>query len=50
MTNCACRPGTYEDGWQQKWCEECLEADRQVWRDMMARWRENQNDAKGLED
>lgn len=35
---CDCRPGTYEDGWREERCPECLEFEIQLWREMIERW------------
>lgn len=37
IAKCGCRPGTWDNGWHETRSEKCEEAERQVWRDMMER-------------
>lgn len=37
---CSCKPGSYDNGWHEERCETCLEAERNVWRDMMQKFRD----------
>lgn len=36
VTDCACTPGTEENGWHENRCDACIAAELQVWRDMFA--------------
>lgn len=35
MPRCACDPGTYENGWRETRCKECLAAERAAWAQML---------------
>jgi hypothetical protein len=40
MSICACRPGTHEEGWQEKRCEACVKAELDAWGQVIA-WHRN---------
>lgn len=40
MTACACKPGTYDNGWMEERCEDCFYNEMQSWRGLMDRARE----------
>lgn len=40
MTCCACKPGTYENGWMEERCDDCLYDEMQTWSGLMERARE----------
>jgi hypothetical protein len=41
MFACGCKPGTYEDGWQEVKSPACREIELQAWRDAIARYEAN---------
>jgi hypothetical protein len=38
---CACKPGTHADGWQERRCPACEQAELDTWREMLARYHAN---------
>lgn len=46
---CTCKPGTYEDGWQEKRCNYCLDRDMQVWYAMVDRFEREVDAAGGID-
>ena len=38
---CRCKPGKYEEGWQEYRCADCLKAERDVWTEMLRRYQES---------
>lgn len=44
MTNCGCLPGTYENGWHEIRCEECVAEERAAWERALD-WYKTNSDA-----
>ncbi len=36
--DCGCKPGTYETGWHEVRCAECVNIEMDAWREMISRW------------